>query len=155
MTSFLDFVCRRIASHPHLIGETTESIDVLLFSATVDSKIKSILSKGSETSPTSSDICTEAMTSLLVRSVVSPLNPLGLGHLIYNMIWPSFLAAESVATQIGRRAKVINEQEAAAIKEHEENEDSRKKLTVCLNNLEKTVAKAKKIITILESYRLC
>lgn len=112
MDSFYSFVCQQVAKQPVLIGETARSIQLGSPYSSLDASSKKILA-GDIPASGSSD---EAMSSVVMRSLIAPLNPSGIGHLVYTVIWPFFLAAESAAKKL---EKAKREEAKSRIKSEE------------------------------------
>lgn len=96
MDSFYSFVCQRVAKNPSLIGETSSSIQLDSPIRTLDTNSKKILSGDS----TAAALSEEIINSVVMRSLIAPLSPYGLAHLLHTLIWPYFLAAETAAKKV-------------------------------------------------------
>eukprot|EP00796_Vickermania_ingenoplastis_P009084 gene9084-6377_t len=87
----------------------------------------------------------DKVNNVVLRSLVAPLNPFGIGHLIYNTIWPAFLAAESAARKVGEKKK-------SAAEEDEPNDQDSETYAICMSNLSTAIAKARNMVLVLELY---
>lgn len=83
--------------------------------------------------------------AIALRTLVAPLHPFGAGHLVYNLIWPAFLAAEEAATKIGAETSSATHQAGKM-------EELEAVYSAALSNLEVAMTKARRIISLVEDY---
>lgn len=165
MDSFYFFVCQHVAKHPSLIGETSSSIQLDSPIRTLDTNSKKILSEDFTTSALSDEI----ISSVFMRSLIAPLNPYGLAHLVHTLIWPSFLAAETAARQVGaaRKKKVAGRKleieegnpvsSTACVSFHEKNASKEEETMMmdflaCVKALDAAIDEAKRKVKAVEQY---
>lgn len=101
MDLFYSFACQQVSKNPLLIGESSSSIQEISSYCNINSGTKKLLSTDAPACPSAD----EAMNSVVMRSLIAPLNPCGIGHLVYSVIWPSVLAAEACSRKLGKRKR--------------------------------------------------
>lgn len=158
MHPFHTFVCQHVVANPVLIGETHSSIKESSSSGALDAKVKELLCAEKWWNTPNAVHRTDEVNSVVLRSLVAPLHPFGVGHLIHNIIWSPLMTAEEAARKVGnnkknkmrKEAEVDQAMEATATELVErENEEELERATFAL---ERAMDKARKIIMLLELY---